>query len=156
MPLARRRLRLVRPRSVLQKSELFRRVSASGWLLRWWQVHSLRRDELDSDGWSQLFTEDGVFAGGLAQDVMGREALRNVPVDAVALIPEMRHFITNLHCDYGQDRDTVSARYYTCITSWKGGGHFYALALATAELVRRDGGWLLSRSDNVMLPRVES
>jgi hypothetical protein len=111
-------------------------------------------DELDSKGWADLFTEDGVFAGALAQDVHGRTALCRVPIDAGELIPAMRHFITNLHCDYQHDRDTVTARYYTCITSWKNGGQFYALALASAQLVRSGDGWLISRSDNVMLPRV--
>jgi hypothetical protein len=112
-------------------------------------------DELDSHGWASLFTPDGVFAGALPEDVGGHEALCQVPVNAGAGIPEMRHFITNLCCDYGASRDEITARYYTCITSWQGEGHFYALALATAKLVRNGDGWLIKRSDNVMLPRME-
>lgn len=111
-------------------------------------------DEIDSEGWSSLFTEDGVFAGALPEDPVGREALRQVPVNAGALIPEMRHFITNLCCEYGADRNSVIARYYTCITSWKDGGVFYALALARADLVRNGEGWLIHRSENVMLPQM--
>ncbi len=125
-------------------------VSISQHLARYcWTV-----DELDSEGWASLFTEDGVFAGALPEDPIGREALSQVPVNAGALIPEMRHFITNLCCDYGPDRNSVIARYYTCITSWKEGGTFYALALARADLVRSGEGWLIRRSENVMLPSV--
>lgn len=113
-------------------------------------------DEIDGEGWADLFTPDGVFAGALPEVVAGRESLRQVPVNAGALIGEMRHFITNLCCDYAGNRDTVTTRYYTCITSWNGGGSFFALALATAELVRSGDGWLIRRSDNVMLPRMEN
>lgn len=126
-------------------------VSISQHLARYcWAV-----DELDGEGWASLFTQDGAFAGALPEDPIGQEALRQVPVDAGALIPGMRHFITNLCCEYGANADCVIARYYTCITSWKDGGAFYALALARADLVRSAEGWLIRRSENVMLPRAD-
>ncbi|RYG29841.1 MAG: nuclear transport factor 2 family protein [Burkholderiales bacterium] len=111
-------------------------------------------DEIDGDGWAALFTPDGVFAGALPEDIAGNEALRQVPVNAGMGIPEMRHFITNLTCEYAGRPDKITARYYTCITSWQGAGQFYALALATADLVRGGDGWLIKRSNNVMLPRM--
>ncbi|MBV1916567.1 MAG: nuclear transport factor 2 family protein [Sphingomonadaceae bacterium] len=110
-------------------------------------------DEGDADGWANCFTEDGVFAGALPQDPIGREALRQIPLASGSVSGPMRHITGNLHCDYGDDKDTVIARYYNLVSLWEGEGKLSVLSIATAKLLRNGDSWLIKRSDNIMLPR---
>ena len=109
-------------------------------------------DEGDEDGWIALWAEDGVFSGVTPEPVVGREALRGVVKMAQGLGPGMmRHSITNLYCDYLEGKDRVLAKYYNQVTHWNQGARIALMALATVELERDGGGWLIARSDNRVL-----
>lgn len=110
-------------------------------------------DEGDADTWSHLFTENGVFAGTHPVDTVGRNALRQIPLNSGSISGPMRHVVGNLHCDYGEDENTIVAKYYNCVSYWHQEGKFAVLALATAQLVRDGDSWLIRRSDNIVLPR---
>ena len=110
-------------------------------------------DEGDEEGWAALWAEDGVFAGVLAEPVVGREALKAVPRNAYAASKgAMRHLVGSLTCDYdGAGKDVVIARYYNLVSNWLQGGALTCLAASTVRLDRNGDSWLIGRSDSVML-----
>lgn len=110
-------------------------------------------DEGDGDGWASLFTNDGVFAGTRPQETVGREALRQVPLNSGSVNGPIRHQVANLYCDYAESSDAIIARYYNCVSQWEGEGKFMVLSLVTARFIRDGASWLIERSDNVLLPR---
>jgi len=123
-------------------------VTISDFLARYcWLV-----DESDGDGWSALWTEDGVFTGVSPEPIIGREALRAVPLVMMKHNgAEMRHMVGNLACDYVDGRDTVLARYYNFVTDWPKGGRMNCMALCDVTLVRNGDTWLVRRNDTRLL-----
>jgi ketosteroid isomerase-like protein len=105
-------------------------------------------DSGEGDEWAALWTEDGVFTGPHPEPVVGREALKRVPLDAFEQAGgKIRHMVANLHCDYiDGDKDKVRARYYNFVTSWVNGGAFACMAIAEVVLVRDGDGWLIQRN----------
>ena len=103
-------------------------------------------DRGDADAWAALWTQDCVFVGAGPEPLVGHDALRGVVNTVVST--GMRHLFGNLSCDYLDDKDTVKARYYNFITTWKGGGAFFSMVLSELTLVRDGQGWLISRNDS--------
>jgi hypothetical protein len=99
-------------------------------------------DECDEDGWSGLFTEDGVFEG-LGPIFRGREELKQIPRASTQFNGFARHLPGSLWMEYGATQDEVLVRLYTMISMWAPEPQFLQFALATMHLVRRDGGWLV-------------
>ncbi len=110
-------------------------------------------DEGDGESWASLFTPDGVFAGTKPEPIVGREALSQLATGSGAVNGPIRHQLANLCCDYAQSRDAITARYYNCVSHWADEGKFLVLSLVTTRFVRDGAGWLIERSDNVLLPR---
>jgi len=110
-------------------------------------------DEGDADGWAQCFTEDGAFLGAIPENPVGHEELRKIPLTSGKPGGPLRHMAVNLHCDYdGNDKDTIIAKLYNAVSNWDGEGKWFVCSVVTARLVRNGDGWLIKRSDNVMLP----
>jgi hypothetical protein len=112
-------------------------------------------DEGDEDGWTALWTEDGVFTGVTPEPVVGREALRQVVRMSQASGPrKTRHMVANLACDYQGGRETVLASYYNFVTNWADGARMTVMALSKVLLERsgadENGGWLIRRNDSEM------
>jgi hypothetical protein len=111
-------------------------------------------DSGDGDAWVALWTEDGTFTGIAPEPVVGRDALKHIPVAAFNDYDgTMCHLAGNIYCDYGDDTDTVVAHLYNYVTSWmpaKGGQHF-VMAKCVMTLVRNGNGWLLKRNDAQLL-----
>ena len=110
-------------------------------------------DGNDPDGWASLWVEDGVFTGIAPEPVVGHAALKEVVRgEWLQANGRMRHLIGNLHCDYQGDKNTVLARYYNLVTNFSDGGKFTCMALSEVLLVRRGGGWLITRNDSTVFP----
>jgi len=106
-------------------------------------------DDGDIEAWVALWTEDGVMVGLTPEPLVGHDQIRIIPERAYA--PghnETRHMLANLHCDYGETRDVVRARYYTYISDWSLGGAPRLIALSDATLVRTGEGWKMKRNDS--------
>ena len=100
-------------------------------------------DEGDSEGWADLWVEDGVFTGG-SETRNGREELKNVPkqVDE-GFKGRLRHHIGSFHAAYGSTTDEVHVNYYNLVTTWVAteGARFMTMALSSIHLVRMNGAW---------------
>lgn len=111
-------------------------------------------DTGDVEGWVELWAEDGVFRGTGPDDIVGREALRVVPISVKKRCGDkMAHFAGNLYCDYGETIDTITAHFYNYVTTWMNGarGKPSVLARSVATLVRNGGGWLIKMNHVDML-----
>lgn len=111
-------------------------------------------DTGDIDGWAELWTEDGIFRGTGPKDIVGREALRNVPAGVKQSCGNrMVHLAGNLYCDYGENNDTIIAHFYNYVTTWLSGapGTPSVLARSVATLVRNGDGWLIQMNHVDML-----
>jgi len=98
-------------------------------------------DEGEGDAWAALWTDDGRFTG-IPTPVDGREALRQMPPGFRDMADgKMRHSITNIVIDPGEDADTVSVKGYSMVSDWREGGKFIAFAKAHFTLVRQGGRW---------------
>lgn len=106
-------------------------------------------DEGDERAWADLFTEDGEFLGltdgeGNPADLRGREALASVPrLNRANFAGKMRHNISALTADYGDNRDEAFARYYMVGTVSRP-GEPVTIALQVdvkTQLVRVGGEW---------------
>ena len=121
-------------------------VGVSDFLGRYcWLVDDGRADE-----WLALWAPDGVFAGFGPDPIVGHEQLRAIPTDAFRDYGgQMRHLVGNLSCSYGDDRDTVKARFYNYVTVWGGqpaAGHF-VMAICEMTLMRTGDSWKIKRND---------
>ncbi|CUU59314.1 SnoaL-like domain-containing protein [Parafrankia irregularis] len=106
-------------------------------------------DENLGEEWSELYTKDGVFEGTRPEPVIGREALAKVPGELNAFFDgRLRHQLSNLFVEYGDDSETLVARFYNQIAAWNDGTKFVMLAVSTALLVRDDPGstWRIQRN----------
>ena len=105
-------------------------------------------DEGDSEGWLALWEEDGVFVGTRNEAVCGHEGLRSAP--AMNLAAGIRHYMTNLACEYGATRDDMIVRGYNLIVSWLAEPKLFGNAVVRYHLVRRANGWKI-KSNQVRL-----
>lgn len=105
-------------------------------------------DEGDADGWVSLWEEDGVFIGTRSEAVRGHAALRSAA--ALTLAGGMRHYITNIICDYGDTTDDLIVRGYNLVISWLAEPRLFANAVVRYHLVRRGDGWKI-KSNQVRL-----
>lgn len=107
-------------------------------------------DSGDGDAYAALWTEDGEFAGIASEPVSGPEALAMISTQAFKDYGgNMFHLAGNVHCDYGDDSNTVIAKLYNYVTTWmpgQGGQHF-VLAKCIMTLVRSGNGWLIKRNE---------
>jgi hypothetical protein len=110
-----------------------------------------RVDEGDADAWLKLWTEDGTFAGATPQPLVGHDQLRLVVAMSNQSNGNMRHMMGNLHCSYGDTKDTILAQFYNFVTDWTGGGAFKVLAVCNAVIVRSGEGWKVKRNDARLL-----
>jgi hypothetical protein len=109
-------------------------------------------DDNRADDWAALWTEDGVFAGIGPQPVAGREAIRALPpMIFKATGGKNRHMYGNMYCDYGENRDTVTAHLTNFVTSWQSGGAFGSMALCKMTLVRDGQDWKIKRNEATVL-----
>ena len=96
--------------------------------------------------WASCFTEDGVFEGPATPGpVTGRSALKDFAAATYDSSKggKIRHFVGNMFCDYGVDRDEIRASFYNYVTLWFDGGQGSVMALCSAILKRNGDGWLL-------------
>lgn len=113
-----------------------------------------RVDAGDADGWADLWTDDGVFTGISPEPIVGREALRHVPLGVVGEHGDgCCHKACDLFCDYAGSTDTIHAHFYNFVSVWETDkpARPYVMARCRMTLVRRGGGWLISRNDARML-----
>jgi SnoaL-like domain len=111
-------------------------------------------DRGEEDEWAGLWTEAGVFAGPMSDDVIGRDALKLIPRN-VKLNPSgsMRHLSGSLSCTYISD-DVVQARYYNLVTVWSDDkGELMVMTESVATVVRCEDRWLFQRIDSSVLPK---
>ena len=120
--------------------------------LMWEYIQAL--DSHDAEGFVSKFTPDGQFKSS-ASTAKGREALKTMVVDAWKKMdagnegdkkkPHMYHIVTNPHIEF-IDKD--HARYYAY---WMGvletGGEIVTAGREVNELVKINGGWLISVRD---------
>lgn len=100
-------------------------------------------DAGDEQGWADLFTEDGFFAG-LPVTFRGREELKVIPREVAKYGGDkMRHLTGNYSMQYGETTGEAHVRFYSLVTTWlkDEGGKFFNLALCNAHLVRINGEW---------------
>ncbi|HEY3695853.1 nuclear transport factor 2 family protein [Phenylobacterium sp.] len=105
-------------------------------------------DEGESDAWTDLWTEDGVFAGVTPEPIRGREALKQVPV--WSLSGGCRHKLVNPILEYGDTDDEMIVRCYNFVTAWLNDASINSLAVARYHLLRRGDTWKI-RSNQVRM-----
>ena len=105
-------------------------------------------DENMGDEWVNLWTEDGAFSGIAPEPIVGREALKGIPVMQHSNADQkLRHQVANFHAEYGASKNEVIARFYNLVTDWGNGGKFFCMAICEAKLVRDGEGWKIKRND---------
>jgi len=116
-----------------------------------WNVDNGYRKE-----WADLWTEDGVFTGVHPEPIVGRAQLEEIPTESYEGSDggKLRHFVGNLSIDYGETTNIAHASFYNLVTTWIGPGSFTVMALCEAELVRRDGRWLIKQNDAIVMQAV--
>jgi hypothetical protein len=99
-------------------------------------------DEGDEEGWTGLFTEDGLFTG-LWEPFRGREGLKTITDGTRAYNGKMRHLTGSLSIQYGATKDEAFARYYSLVTTWvkSEGPQFFMMAVCNVHLLRLNGEW---------------
>ena len=109
----------------------------------------------DGDGYAALFTEDGSFArtnpspatsGGSGlppQDFKGRAALRQLVLDlAKEFVGKMRHQLTDVLIEPGEEPDQAIGTCYGLITDWREGvGRISMHCTYYTTIVRTPQGW---------------
>ena len=110
--------------------------------------YCLLLDEGDCEGWVALWEPDGVFIGTRREAVRGHDELRSAA--ALTLAGGIRHYLTNLACDYGDTRDDMIVRGYNLIISWLAEPTLFGNAVVRYHLVRRADGWKI-KSNQVRL-----
>jgi len=111
-------------------------------------------DAGDPDGWADLWLEDGVFTGISPEPIVGREALRQVPIGIKASVGyTMAHKAVNIFCDYGESKDVIKAHLYNFVTTWMSGepGKPNVMARCVMTLVRTGGGWKIKTNEADLL-----
>lgn len=111
-------------------------------------------DSGDGVAYAKLWTKDGVFTGIAPEPVMGTTALGFVSTQAFADYEgTMCHLAGNIFCDYGENKDTVVAHFYSYVSTWMAGkgGQNFVLAKCVMTLVRNADGWLISRNEADLL-----
>jgi hypothetical protein len=113
-------------------------------------------DEADGPAWAQLWTEDGVLMEPGRQAVRGHAAL----TETAGMVKQhfgrgMRHTVSNLVCDYaGEDRDRVTAKFYSHVTLYEQLSGTFGMALCQAEFVRQGGAWkIASNTVDFLVPK---
>jgi ketosteroid isomerase-like protein len=82
-----------------------------------------RVDANDADGWTALFTEDGVFEVPGAIKLQGTAQLRAMPgVVAEQGGGKWRHLMMNIVAERGDTPDTARVRASGVLTDWRKGG----------------------------------
>lgn len=110
-----------------------------------------RVDDGDEDGWTALWTADGIFTGVSPEPIVGREALKSIP--RMIAGAKTRHLIACLACDYVDGHpDRILATYYNHVTNWLDGCKPVCMATCRVELVRNGHGWLVARNDSELFP----
>ena len=114
---------------------------------QFWARYCWLIDEGQSEDWAKLWMADGTFTGVAPEPLAGHEALTGFAkvVYESSGSGNIRHIAANLVCEYGDSRDTVTARFYNYVTMWGGqpGAGSYVMALCEAVLLRKDDGWTL-------------
>lgn len=97
----------------------------------------------EADEWADLYTDDGLFAGGATQRFVGREQLKQVPLWVKSSWNGlMRHHSGSLYIERGASDDEALVRYYNFVTSWTDGEpKMFTFALSELKLVRRGEDW---------------
>ena len=100
-------------------------------------------DSGDSEGWANMWTEDGTYSGGTAETFVGREELKKIPAWVKdGWQGKMRHLTGSHHVTYGADTDEVIVKHYTVVTTWNSEPpKLFAFSLSKVVFVRRDGEW---------------
>lgn len=111
-------------------------------------------DAGDGDGWADLWTADGVFSGISPKPIVGRDALRQVPIGIKATFGDtMAHAAASIYCGYAESTDTVHAHLYNLVTTWGANPapKLATLARCRMTLVRNGAGWLISKNEANLL-----
>jgi len=102
-------------------------------------------DEGDADGYASLWSGEGELTG-FGEPIRGISALRRVVEGSYAESKgKLRHVLTNVAVNYGDDQDSATAKGYNVVTRWDGGGKLVFNVKETFELARTDAGWRLKR-----------
>lgn len=122
-----------------------------------WANYCWLIDEGESEAWASLWAADGVFTGVAPQPLIGHDSLVAFAMGVFASNGngQLRHAAVNLMCEYGDDRDTVKARFYNFVTLWGGlpGAGNRVMAICEATLARAGEGWKLkSNTVRSLLP----
>jgi uncharacterized protein (TIGR02246 family) len=123
-------------------------------VLRAYARQSRLIDSGDAAGWAATFTPDGAFhSPSYPAPAVGTEALREFAAAFARTAAETgvvsRHVVTNVDVLAGRDDDHVVAHAYLQIVSTPTGGESRLVRLTTLtdQLVRRDGGWLVTHRE---------
>jgi bifunctional aromatase (cyclase/dehydratase) len=110
-------------------------------------------DDGEAEEWADLYTEDGVFTGGSAGSVRGREHLQRVPRGVkMRWNGALRHQCGSLHIERGTSDDEAIARYYNFVTTWADGvPKMFTFALSELRLVRQGEAWKIKEHHTELL-----
>lgn len=104
-------------------------------------------DENRGDDWAALYASDGIFEGTRPAPVVGTADLRKVPGELTERFGgRLRHQISNLYVEAGEDSDDAVAHFYTQVGQWNEGYTPVMLAVSRAILRRIDGVWRIQRN----------
>ena len=105
-------------------------------------AYNHRIDFGTAEEWAECFTDDAVFDSGYSEE-QGRDALLAFHAATKAMVPDIRHFVTNILVE--GDGDTATGSAYLEATTGAGGDR---TAITTGRyqdtLVRTADGWRFS------------
>ncbi len=99
-------------------------------------------DSYDADGIAGLFTEDGIWDGGMMGRADGREGIRSFFLGSPESMPFAVHMVMNPIIDV--DGDTAKGTWYLfqACTFGEGNRAVWGSARYDEEYVRVDGAWM--------------
>ena len=109
-------------------------------------------DASDGPAWAALWTEDGVLTGMTPEPLVGRAALTAMADGIKGVFGRgMRHFYSNLVCDYGANKDEVKAKFYNMVSLYLDHSGIMGMAICHATFVRQSGEWKVKTNDVELL-----
>jgi hypothetical protein len=110
-------------------------------------------DKGDCEGWTNLWTEDGVYSGGTVEKYVGREQLAKIPEWVIkGWDGKLRHHAGSCFLKYGANREEIIASHYNLVTAWNTEPPtLFSFSLSELLLVRRDDDWKIKSKTTIPL-----